>query len=255
MAHWQYLGNIYSNTKEACLDISSPEIYRKKSMSVLLTTTMLSNIQMKEKYTNQKVEVVNEDVFSVTQKYFGKGSAVVLNMASNTRAGGGVERGAMAQEEELFRRSNYFLSLTQNFYPLLATNVIYTPSVTVIKDEKYQYLEKPFVVSAIAAAALKNPHLKSTGIYSDYDRTVMHTTIDNVFRTAYANGNDILILGALGCGAYNNPPCEVVEIFNVCIQKYWGCFKYVIFAVYSTNIYDKNNTIFSKYIKTKKDTV
>ena len=81
----------------------------------------------------------------------------------------------------------------------------------------------------------------------------MATTIDNIFRCAYMYNHDVLVLGALGCGAYNNPPLQVVEMFNSCIQKYWGCFKKIVFAVYSKNKFDQNNEIFSKYIKTKKD--
>jgi uncharacterized protein (TIGR02452 family) len=74
----------------------------------------------------------------------------------------------------------------------------------------------------------------------------MNNVIENIFKTAYYNGNETLVLGALGCGAYHNPPMEVIKIFNRFLKKYNGCFKKIVFAVYSK--YDKNYELFDSYI-------
>ena len=55
------------------------------------------------------------------------------------------------------------------------------------------------------------------------------------------------ILGALGCGAFHNPPEEIVKIFNIYLEKYNGCFKTIVFAVLSRS--DNNFDIFNANIK------
>lgn len=74
---------------------------------------------------------------------------LVLNMASDYKPGGGVNSGCKvlstpgaAQEEELFRRSNYFQGTSENFYPLKNGKCILTKNVLVIHDENYALLKK-----------------------------------------------------------------------------------------------------------------
>ena len=43
---------------------------------------------------------------------------LVLNLSDDEYAGGWVNMGSGAQEESIFRRSNYFQTLTQNLYPI-----------------------------------------------------------------------------------------------------------------------------------------
>jgi uncharacterized protein (TIGR02452 family) len=156
-----------------------------------------------------------------------------------------VEYGAMAQEEELFRRTNYFLSLDKHFYPLPPTSVIYTDRVMVIKNAKYELLETPFPVSMIAAAAICNPVLEN-GQLSQHDTDTTYYMLECVFKSALLHGKDTLILGAIGCGAYRNPPFDIIRIFNSLIETYRGYFKKVVFAVYSRN--DNNFELFDKHI-------
>jgi uncharacterized protein (TIGR02452 family) len=245
------LVNIYKDTIYHCTKLIAPADLKKGSISVTYNTTTLTKV-LEPKYDSMTVEVINEDTFEAASKYVGVGNVVILNMASCYAAGGGVKKGAMAQEEELFRRSNYFLSLTDKFYPLNIGDTIYTPKVTVIKDKNYDVLPVPFTIAAIAAAALRKPTLTAKDKYYEKDYDAMVTIINNIFKVAYANNHEILILGALGCGAYGNPPAEVIQIFNDCLQKYWGCFGKIIFAVYSKSQYDVNYTMFKSGIQTKK---
>ena len=55
--------------------------------------------------------------------------------------------------------------------------------------------------------------------------------IETLFKFAIYNGNTNLVLGALGCGVFQNPPNEIIEIFNKCIKKYNGYFSNIIFSV------------------------
>ncbi len=49
-------------------------------------------------------------------------------------------------------------------------------------------------------------------------------------------GNTVLVLGALGCGAFQNPPQHMALIFRDVLQlpQFQGRFERVVFAVYTT---------------------
>eukprot|EP01125_Pyxidicula_operculata_P017015 TRINITY_DN591_c0_g1_i11.p1 TRINITY_DN591_c0_g1~~TRINITY_DN591_c0_g1_i11.p1 ORF type:complete len:444 (-),score=61.92 TRINITY_DN591_c0_g1_i11:1134-2465(-) len=114
-----------------------------------------------KKLDSQLVNVHNGDCLDVAIRLIENGyNPVVLNMASDRNPGGGWERGSGAQEESLFRRSNYFLFLHYDYYPIRELTVIYSPNVTVFRAsefEGYKFLENPVEVSFIAAAAYRSP--------------------------------------------------------------------------------------------------
>ena len=64
--------------------------------------------------------------------------AVILNLADDNFPGGCVALGAGAQEEAIFRRTNYCSSLkipqpNNNLYPIRDGEAIYSPEISVIK--------------------------------------------------------------------------------------------------------------------------
>jgi len=242
------LVQVYDDTKKKCLDGYYGNLTYGESYSFTANDPRLLNLKLEKKFDKTNVEVKNEDVLSVTRSLTnGVNKVLTLNLASNCNPGGGVTRGAMAQEEELFRRTNYFMSLPKSLYPLRKTNVIYTPNVLVIKDTNYKDLSKPFYTSMIAAAAIRHPKINSFGLYDrPSDKEIMLSTIDNIFKTAYLLKYDTLVLGALGCGAFGNPAMEVISLFNECLKKYNCCFKNITFAVFSRN--DNNFDQFNQYI-------
>ncbi len=206
------------------------------------------NLEIEKKYQTL-ISVLNEDVLSVAQilSESGELDPLVLNLASFTQFLGGVANGAMAQEEELGRRTNYFKTDSEKFYPFKKMETIYTPNVTVIKNPNYELISKPFTVAMIAAAAIKYPELMPDGKFNDWDYQVMCNTIDNIFKVAILKKHDVLVLGALGCGVFKCPAENVVKIFNIYLEKYNGCFKIIIFTVLSKS--DNNFSIFDNNIK------
>lgn len=172
---------------------------------------------------------------------------LVLNMASKFKAGGGVRTGATAQEEQLFLRSNYDLTLNKKgFYPMNDDEIIYSPQVVIFKESNTYKDIKPFTLDFIACPAIRDPKLINN-LYTDTDRNIMEMKIEMIFLTAIKFKYVNLVLGALGCGAYHNPTDEVIEIYNKMLNKYKGHFKNIYFAVYS--IRDDNYDKFSKLIK------
>ena len=58
--------------------------------------------------------------------------------------------------------------------------------------------------------------------------------IRRIFEIAVTNENEVLILGAFGCGAFRNPPELVSKVFNKVMQDYLCYFDTIEYAVYHT---------------------
>lgn len=232
--------HVYKDTIKLCQTNNYPY-----SQSITYDSLPLTPIPL---YPSMSVSVVNCDTFSCCQQLINQGCNIMaLNMACQVEPGGGVENGCMAQEENCFRRSNYFMTLIHDLYPIPATGCIYTPTITVIKDQNYQLLDHPFTVSMVACAAIRYPKITGHGTYqNELDRQLMKHKIEQIFQVGYQQHKDTLVLGAFGSGAYRNPPTEVANIFNQVIAQYNRCFKSIVFAIKSLK--DPNFDIFSTVI-------
>lgn len=169
------------------------------------------------------VDVVEQDSFDAARA-LGRGdeaaSVLVLNMASDRHPGGGWLRDAMAQEESLFYRSTYALTLRAPAvrYPLPAQALVYSPTVVVFKDAQYRVLpwEECFTVAGVAVAALRRPALTPDGqrYAHAHARATMRRKLRALYRLAVATGHRTVVWGALGCGAFRNPAGEVAALFR-----------------------------------------
>jgi uncharacterized protein (TIGR02452 family) len=167
---------------------------------------------------------------------------VVLNLASPTRPGGGVRAGALAQEEELFRRTAYHrtLNLETGFYPLGEDEVVYSPDVPIILDADYTTTGEQRAVSFIACAGLRwPPHRQGKYFARDGDREMVRRKIMTILKVAHVKGHVNLVLGALGCGCFRSPPHETALLFKQCLQKYNNAFSKVVFAILDRDVANK----------------
>ena len=177
---------------------------------------------------------------------------LVLNLADNNFPGGHVDMGSGAQEESIFRRTNYFTTLnytsSPRLYPILDTEAIYSPSIMVIKNGNLEYTNRTYLMSFVACPGIKHPELVD-GHLSITDKERLFIKIETVFQIALYNNHDSLVLGALGCGAWNNPPEDVIEIYKDVIKKWDGVFKTIVFAILEIDNKDyivKNKSMFRK---------
>jgi len=198
-----------------------------------------------------KVTVVPYDCLDVARKWVRRGLSVsVLNMANRHMPGGGVRGGAGAQEEYLFRCSDYYRSLyryapfaeeyglTKSHwnYPLDRNyGGVYSPGVTVFRGSEatgYRLLEEPFQVNMIAVAGMNCPRVEDGRIAPDLTEGVRNK-IRTIFRIAIDHEQTNLVLGALGCGAFHNPPRHVAELFREVLfeEEFDGAFERVCFAI------------------------
>jgi len=234
------LKGVYENTKKICHQMNL-----RPKMPVLYdirTTEFVQKITPPEQDIPAIIEVKNMDTLVMAQEYVSAGlNPLVLNMASDYKPGGGVDNGKTAQEERLFQRSSAFLSHPQEWYPLEKGNVIYAPDVCIIKDVDNELLDKPFSVGMIAVAALRHPESKNDKYVHSDDKMLMYQKIESIFKIALEQGHDSLVLGALGCGVFENPPYAVAGLFKFALNIYANCFKRIGFAVLVTKPKDEIN--------------
>lgn len=248
------------------------------SNSILSSRTkksIKSNKVYKENFIAKKRKIRNElyfDIdatvfvelnssFNVAKKYLNYGKTAVLNFANPHNPGGGVQNGAMAQEERLCRSSNLYLCISNqnvfNDYYLYNRNIcndffsdrlIYTKNVTVFKDDspipKVMPENEWFNVDIITCAApyiAKRNYTNLTAL-----KLLFKSRIKNILEAAIDNDVDVIILGAFGCGAFKNPPELVAKAFNEVLNENEYCkyFKKIVFAIKSNNSNNSNYSVF-----------
>ena len=175
----------------------------------------------------------------------------VLNMASRSHPGGAVLTGARAQEETLFRRTNLFRSLFQFApfagkyglrksrcqYPLDRNfGGIYTPDAIYFRENEkngYALLDNPVALSFITVAGMNRPALTPDGMIAANLVEPVKNKIRTIFRLGLDHGHDSLVLGALGCGAYHNPPRHVARLFHEVMDEpeFAGKYQKIVFAI------------------------
>lgn len=197
------------------------------------------------------VVFAKEDCIEVAVRYKQQGhKPLVLNMADWEVAGGCVEAGSGAQEEECFRRSNYFKALHQSYYPLKRLDTIVSNGVEYYchgAATGYALMDQTELLDMIAGPAIRSPRLSSDymrfGRQSDVE--TMEEKIRTLFYAGSKNGNDVLILSAWGCGAFGCPVRHMAAIFRKICEEQAGLFKHIVFAILGSN-YELFKTAFEK---------
>lgn len=195
-----------------------------------------------------EISVVNSDSIDAGLDAKRHGfNPVILNFANRHNAGGGVLNGARAQEETIFRRTNLFRSLyqfmpyTEAFgvpkspfqYPMNKDfGGIYSPEVTVFRAFDYSFLDVPEKVSFVSVAALNRPKLINDRIAPELIAGTLNK-MRTILRIGLHHGHDAIILGAFGCGAFQNPPRHIAELFREVIHEneFRNKYKKIVFAI------------------------
>lgn len=200
---------------------------------------------------HSSVIVEANTTFTSAKKYLALGKVAVLNFANPENPGGGVQNGAMAQEECLCRSSNLFACINdktvfEDYYqyhrklghPFYSDRLIYTKDVKVFKDDSVVPVMLPesewFNVDVITCAAPCLVNRKYTNMEALL--RLFKGRIKNILEAARDNGVDVIILGAFGCGAFKNPPLVVAQAFEQTIleENYRSAFKQIVFAIKPT---------------------
>lgn len=200
----------------------------------------------------------------------------VLNFASASRPGGGVTNGSSAQEESLCRCSTLYATLNakpmwqgyydvnRNMHDILHTDAcIYSPGIVICKTDdsipKRLKTEDFVTVDVISCAAPNlrnepaNKHNPETGKpmriepQKLYDLHLSRTK--HILHIAAANDIDIIVLGAFGCGAFQNDPNTVAKAYLDALKEYGNRFDVIEFAIYCRDYETENYDEFKKVLK------
>lgn len=227
--------------------------------------------------TPAKIVVSKNRSLFAAKEYEGS-KVCVLNFASATNPGGGVEKGSNAQEESICRCSTLFPCISDNtiresfhkkhrellksekLTALYNDDCIYTPNVTVFKtdtDNPILMKESEWYNVDVISCAAPNLRLKpSNEMNPDSGSKVtikpsklleLHIKrMRRILDIAKANKEEVMILGAFGCGAFENSPEVVAEAMARVIKEYRYDFKTIEFAVYCSPKDTKNYDIFKR---------
>ena len=225
------------------------------------------------RYSDPAVLILSSKrTFEAAKQYARAGKKVcALNFASSVTPGGGVVKGASAQEESMCRISSLYAAISDQetagaFYSRHwqmiqngemgrenRDDCIFTPGVEVFREDTFDCEMLPrsewYSVDVITCAA---PDLR----YDTSGRTFKPTPSEltalferrwrKILSVAAFYGAEVLILGAFGCGAFHNPPEAVVQAFNRVYPDFSFCFETIEFGVFTQTADAANYQAFSK---------
>ena len=208
----------------------------------------LINLKLKPNFSTV-FEVIEETTIQSILRNTSEGysNPMCLNFASAKNPGGGFFNGAKAQEESIARSSGLYPCQISKmkFYEvhrkmkscIYTDGMIYSPKVPVIRKDNGQLLDKPILSSIITSAAVNMGVVRKfeTKRVSEIE-DIMKLRIDKLLGLSISKNHRNLILGAWGCGVFQNDPQMIARIFSVLLkEKYNGVFEKVTFSIYSKN--------------------
>ena len=188
-------------------------------------------------------EVTGESSLEAARR-LGAGSAV-LNFSSARNPGGGYLNGAQAQEEALCRASALHTCLLQarEFYdhhrthrdPFYTDRVIHSPAVPVFRDDRGRLLDEPHTAGFLTSAAPNAGVVRRTAPEraGELPRALV-VRAERVLETAAVHGYRRLVLGAWGCGVFQNDPAQVAGAFRALLGpdgRFARTFEHVTFGI------------------------
>lgn len=203
-----------------------------------------------------EVRVENKDCVLAAKELIDAGyNPAMLNLADLYTPGGLVEYGSGAQEENLCRRSNLILSLYQyshsriHQYPDLGLvqrmdqypmdehfGGVYSGIVSFFRgpeSEGSMLEDKVYNIPVISVAALSGPRIGDDGMMTAVDAATTLDKMRTIFRIGLMQGHDSLVLSAMGCGAFSNPPAHIAKLFHQVIEEdeFKDKYKLIDFAI------------------------
>jgi uncharacterized protein (TIGR02452 family) len=226
----------YQNFAEAHTRLYAPE-----ELDVLLQSTGLQH-----RY-DTVFEVTGETTLEAVRRIYGQTHEDIfcLNFASAKNPGGGFLNGAKAQEESIAMASGLYNCLLKapEYYAfhrslptcLYSDHMIYSPQVPVFKNDEGEGLDQVVPVSMLTSPAVNTGVIKRNEPHNiELIGPVMEKRIRKVLLISYIHHHKILVLGAWGCGVFQNDPEDVARWFyDALTTTFSGVFEKVIFAIKS----------------------
>jgi uncharacterized protein (TIGR02452 family) len=184
-----------------------------------------------------------------------------LNFASAKNPGGGFLSGAQAQEESLARASSLYPALMKYFTEMYEYNrsrntylysdyMIYSPDVVFFKNDEDKLLASPYLMDILTSPAVNISAMKQNKPEElPRAKETMLRRIDKILSVFVSQKANNLILGAYGCGVFQNNPEDVAQYFAGYLTgngKYAKCFNKIVFAVFDRSKTQENIRAFER---------
>ena len=269
---------IFRNTEKMCNENSRlKESIRKArdGQKLILAGEPLPSFD-RSRYTDRVSLTVSKKRTLEAAATYKNMRVAVHNFASATNPGGGVTKGSTAQEECLCRCSALYEMLNtkeiwDGFYnphraasdPVHNDDIIYTPGVVVFKTDTSVPVTMPesewYEVDVITCAAPNlrdnpsNPYNQNDGMrkvkISYKELLEIHEKrLRRILDVAAYNDDEVVVLGAFGCGAFQNKPDVVARAAANVIGDYLNAFRIIEFAVYCSPRDLRNYDVFKRVI-------
>ena len=178
-----------------------------------------------------------------------------------SRKPGEVLDGSSAQEESIARATGLYPCIAQfnvirnqpqvSFCPVYRSHDLLAAGAG-IRDDRDQLLEQPFFVSIITAPAVNAGVVKSREPHNiPRIEEVMVTRIGKILAVAAVYRYDALVLGAYGCGVFQNNPTDVAGYFARFLGpggRFENVFRHVTFAVPEKGRSKHNHHVFKEVL-------
>lgn len=224
--------------------VENTKVYRPEDSDQLL-----GNYQGLAENTGMSIDVTDETTLNAVRRLIREGHEDVfcLNFASAKNPGGGFLGGSQAQEESIARSTGLYPSLltaTEYYEVNRATKsciytdyMIYSPKVPIFKLENGDLMDELMSVSILTAPAVNAGVVRNREPEAEPKiEEVMRRRIEKVLAIALAHGHRTLVLGAWGCGVFQNDPEKMAQYFHEIItSKFAQHFQKIVFAIYSKN--------------------
>lgn len=233
------MGEMISIKEQTYYAVANSKLYRADDFPQAFNLTKIEN--------ETHFEITDETTLEAAKRICRENentNPFVLNFASAKNPGGGFLGGAQAQEESLARSSSLYPCLMSN-YEMYAFNrkgnsclysdwMVYSPKVPVFRNDDGSFVEKPYLVSFITspaanAGAIKKNEAQKVNLIGPTNRERAR----KLLWIANKENHQTLILGAWGCGVFQNDPHEIAEMFsNLLKDEFANCFERVVMAIY-----------------------
>ncbi len=248
----RYLHHIYDQTKRA-----TAHGYNVNGVHVTLDPAVIKSMQKGTKvsynpkpiphgqdFFKTQIVVSSRDQVTAGATYLAKGfTTVLLNTAHRRDPGDNVWGGKLNMEANFFRVSDYFKSLLpwQNKtlkkqlkggkYEVPTYGVIYSPNVFVFRDTQsrnFLFLATPLQFNFVASTPFS---IHQVG--HEKFRRGMKQKIRAIFRSAWAGGNQVVVLSDYEVYQHHNNPKQVASLFREVLEEdeFKGVFATVDFAI------------------------
>lgn len=242
----------YENSKGERIEIRELQEMAEKLTKLYTpdeSDNLLKNQRVESLNNETEIKVTNQTTLDAVRELISEGNKDVLclNFASARNPGGGFLGGSQAQEESLARSTGLYNCQLKSFeyYEINRTTksciytdyMIYSPFVPIIKNESGLNLDELNYCGIITSPAVNKGVVKQKEPEKlDDIEEVMKRRIRKVLAISLENNHKTIVLGAWGCGVFQNDPNDIARYFKETLSSdFKNKFKKIVFAIYSRN--------------------